>query len=250
VTQTYAAASGTLDTGLLGIPVVTSSGSGVGTLQANAADVIAFMRTTPVVPFTADISLTMSIIDGSENPVPGNGNINTASPALFASMAFDAGSQIRFGRLALSNAQGSELLSLPMPIETQYWNGSGFTTNTADACTQLAATNVALSNWKSTLNPCETSVTLSGRFIAGKGNLKLSAPGSGNTGSVDLTLLLGATGAGSTCVGGAAVAAGPATQSWLQGRWSGGLYDQNPAARGSFGLYRGSKSLIYMREMY
>jgi hypothetical protein len=250
VTQTYAAITGSLDTGLVGLPAVTASGSGVGTLQANAADVVAFVRSTPVVPFMADISLSMSIQDSAENAVSGNGLINTATPALFSSIVFDSGNEIRFGRLVLSNAQGSELLSLPMPIETQYWNGSGFITNTADACTQLAPANVALSNWQRALNACETSVTLSGRFVAGKGNLKLSAPGAGNTGSVDLTLLLGATGAGSTCVGGAATAAGAASQSWLQGRWSGGAYDQNPVARGSFGLFRGSKSLIYMREMY
>jgi MSHA biogenesis protein MshQ len=89
-------------------------------------------------------------------------------------------------------------------------------------------------------------VTLAGRFNAGRGNLKLSKPGAGNTGSVDLTLQLGATAGGSTCPAGAAVAA---SQSWLRG-WSGAAYDKNPAARASFGIYRGSKSLIYLREMY
>ncbi len=250
VTQTYAVPlPNTLDTGLVGVPAVSGTGSGAGSLTTNAADVIAFVRSMPVVPFVADISLSMSIQDGSENAVSGNGIINTATPALFASMAFDDGNQIRFGRLVLTNALGSELLGLPVPIETQYWNGSGFTRNTADACTQLAATNVALSGWQRNLNACETSVTLSGRFNAGRGNLTLSKPGAGNTGSVDLTLLLGAVGGGTTCVGGAAATAASASQSWLQGRWNGGAYDQNPAARGSFGLFRGSKALIYMREM-
>jgi len=251
-TQAYTAVTGTLDTGLVGTPTVTASGGGVGTLAANAADVVAFTRTAPVAPFMASISLSMSIVDSSENAITGNGLINTAAPALFSSMAFDSGNGIRFGQLVLTNAHGSELLDLPVPIETRFWTGSGFSRNTADACTQLAATNVALSNWRRDLNACETSVTLSGRFNAGRGNLKLSKPGTGNTGSVDLTLLLGATGAGSTCVGvpGAVSAAGAASQSWLQGRWSGAAYDQNPAARGSFGLHRGSKPLIYFREMY
>ncbi|MHB1083580.1 MAG: DUF6701 domain-containing protein [Thiobacillus sp.] len=249
-TQTYAAVSGTLDTGLIGIPGVTGTGSGVGTLLANAADVVAFTRSTPVTPFMADISLAMSILDNAENAIPGNGIINTALPAQFSSIAFDDGNEIRFGRLVLSNAHGSELLSLPVPIETQFWNGSGFTRNTADACTQLAANNVALSTWRPPLNACETSVSLAGRFVAGQGNLRLSAPNPAHKGSVDLTVLLGATGAGSTCVSGAVAAAVPASQSWLQGRWSGGMYNQNPAARASFGLYRGSKSLIYIRELY
>jgi hypothetical protein len=140
---------------------------------------------------------------------------------------------VRFGRLRLSNAHGSELLDLPVPIETQYWNGSGFVRNTADSCTQFNATDVSFSNWQRDLNPGDTSVSLSGRFDAGRGKLKLSKPGTGNTGSVDLALQLGA-----------------ASQTWLQGAWTGVTYDQDPAARASFGLYRGSKSLIYLREMY
>lgn len=248
VTQAYAAVSGALDTGLVGTPTVAATGSGVGSLIANAADVIAFVRTTPVAPFAADITLTTTIQDIAEIGVLGNGVINTTIPAVFSGILFDSGNDIRFGQLVLSNAHGSELLKLPVPIETRFWNGSGFTRNTADACTQLAAAHVALSGWKRDLNACETSVSLSGRFNAGRGNLRFSAPGAGNTGSVDLTLQLGATASGSTCAGGATLA--PASQSWLQGRWTGGDYDQNPAARASFGLHRGSKSLIYLREMY
>jgi MSHA biogenesis protein MshQ len=235
----YAAVTGTLDTGLVGTPTVAATGSGVGSLIANAADVIAFARPNPVppltppAPFTADITLTMSIQDAAENGVPGNGIIDTASPALFSSIAFDAGNQIRFGRLVLSNAHGSELLNLPVPIETQFWNVSGFARNTADFCTQFSDTDVSLSNWRRNLNAGDTSVSLSGRFDAGRGNLKLSKPGTGNTGSVDLALQLGA-----------------ASQTWLRGRWTGGDYDQDPAARASFGLYRAGKPLIYLRELY
>lgn len=247
--QTYTAANN-LDIGLLGTPTVTASGGGTGVLVANAADQIAFVRTTPIVPFNANIGLSMGIEDIAESSVTGNGIVATLLPALFAGIAFDAGNEIRFGQLVLINALGSELLALPVPVETRYWNGSGFALNTKDFCTQLAAANVSLSNWTRQLNACETSVTLSGRFNAGRGNLRLSAPGSPNPGSVDLTVELGVTASGIACVGGVVTAATPASQSWLQGRWSGGAYNQNPAARASFGLYRGSKSLIYLREMY
>jgi hypothetical protein len=242
----YAAVAGTLD-GVPGVPVVNSTGSGTGTLALNAADTVSFARTTPVAPFNADISLSISIGDTAENAVAGNGIIDTLTPAVFSSMAFDSGNQIRFGRLVLSNAHGSEVLSLPVPAETQFWNGTGFIRNSTDSCTQLAATNVGLSNWQRNLNACETSVSLSGRFNAGRGNLKLSAPGANNTGSVDLTMNLAAVGAGSTCPVGAVTGADKA---WLQGKGSGAAYDQNPVARGSFGLYRGNKPLIYIREMY
>ncbi|MBW8329840.1 MAG: LamG domain-containing protein [Thiobacillus sp.] len=231
--QSHTPVTGNLDIGLLGAPTVTASGGGMGTLIANAADEIAFVRTVPVMPFIADISLTMSIQDIAEASVSGNGTVDTLTPALFANIAFDAGNQIRFGQLILTNAHGSELLGLPVPIETRYWNGSGFALNSADFCTQLAAANVSLSNWQRYLNSPETSVTLSGRFSAGRGNLRLSAPGAGNTGSVDLTVQLGA-----------------ASQTWLQGLGSTGSYDKDPVARASFGLHRGSKPLIYLREMY
>jgi hypothetical protein len=246
VAQFYAAVAGTLD-GVPGVPVVNSTGSGTGTLALNAADTVSFARTTPVAPFNADISLSISIGDTAENAVAGNGIIDTLTPAVFPSMAFDSGNQIRFGRLVLSNAHGSEVLSLPVPSETQFWNGTGFIRNTADFCTQLAATNVELSGWRKNLNACETSVSLSGRFNAGRGNLKLSAPGANNTGSVDLTMHLTAAGSGSTCPVGTVTGA---DQTWLQGAWTGAAYDDNPVARGSFGLYRGNKPLIYIREMY
>jgi MSHA biogenesis protein MshQ len=244
---THAPATFTLDPGLVGTPDVTDIGGGTGTLAANATGEIAFARPNPVppltppAPFNADITLTMSIEDAAENGVPDNGIIMTATPAVFSSIAFDAGNEIRFGQLVLSNAHGSELLGLPVPIEARFWTGSGFALSTQlplpprapDSCTQLSAADVSLANWQRDLNSPETSVTLSGRFNAGRGNLRLSAPGAGNTGSVDLTVLLDT-----------------ASQSWLQGRWNGADYDDNPVARASFGLHRGSRPLIYLREIW
>ncbi|MGV8992251.1 MAG: DUF6701 domain-containing protein [Thiobacillus sp.] len=245
----YSATVGTPD-GVLGTPTVTDMGSGTGQLVVDSAETFFFTRNPPimpaipVMPFLADITLTLSIGDMAENAVTGNGTIDTLTPAVFPSIAFDSGNQIRFGRLALSNAHGSEVLNLPVPAETQFWNGAGFTRNTADFCTQLVAANVGLSNWQRNLNACETSVSLSGRVNAGRGNLRLSAPGLNNTGSVDLTLNLAAAGAGNTCP--VATVTG-ADQPWLR---SGPAFNQNPVARASFGLYRGNKPLIYMREMY
>ena len=234
--QDYTAVSGgDPEIDLLLAPNVIESGGGVGTLTANVDDRIKFPRgNIPVAPFIADITLTMSIQDIAENAVTGNGDIDTVSPAVFSSIDFDDGNEIRFGQLVLSNAHGSELLTLPVPIETRFWNGAGFARNLADSCTELDAADVSLGNWQRNLDAPETVVMLGGRFVGGRGNLRLSAPGTGNTGSVDLTVQLGA-----------------ASQAWLQGRWDGGAdYDADPLARASFGLHRGSKPLIYLREMY
>lgn len=250
VSQTYTATTGLLDTGAIGTPALVANGAGTGTLTANAADVIAFTRTTPVAPFAAQVTLEMRVRDTSENAVVGNGIIDTVVPVRFTDIAFDSGNEIRFGRLRLVNAHGSELLDLPVPIETQYWTGSAFARNGADSCTRIDAANLRMGNWQRNLAACETSAALGGRFNAGRGNLRLSRPGAGNSGSVDLAVELGATASGSVCVGGVANATTAANQPWLAGAWSAGAWDQNPAARASFGLYRGNPALIYSREAY
>lgn len=250
VTESYAAVTGTLDTGLVGTPVVSEAGSGSGTLTPDANGLIAFARSLPLAPFSADVNLSLSVRDSAESGEPGNGVIETATPAQFNDIAFDSGDEIRFGRLVVRNAHGSELLPLPVAIETQYWTAAGFARNAADFCTQLAASHVALENWQRNLDLCETGAALSGRFNAGRGNLRFSAPGQNNSGSVDLVVRLDGAGGGSTCAGGATTPAVGAAQSWLRGRWSGGGYDQNPAARASFGLHRGSRAQIYVRELY
>lgn len=159
--------------------------------------------------------------------------------------------QIRFGRLRLSNAHGSELLDLPVPMEAQYWNGTLFTTNTLDNCTTIALGNIALSTFQGNLAACETAVSISGTLNAGKANLKMLKPGAGNSGSVDLTVNLGSSVLGSTCLtaGGAASVDVPANRAYLQGKWSGTGYDKNPSSRATFGAYK-SGPIIYMRENF
>ncbi len=250
VTQTYTAVTSSLDTGLLGTPGVSEAGSGSGTVTSDANGLIAFPRSLPLTPFSADVNLSLSVRDSAENGEPGNGVIETATPAQFTDIAFDSGDEIRFGRLVVRNAHGSELLPLPVAIETQHWTATGFVRNAADFCTQLAASHVALSNWQRNLDLCETGAALSGRFNAGRGNLRFGAPGQNNSGSVDLVVRLDGAGGGSACVGGATTPAVGAAQPWLHGRWSGGAYDQDPVARASFGLHRGSRAQIYVRELY
>lgn len=245
--------------GTIGAATVTPSATlpGTGLLATASTDEFLFERTVPETEFDADITLSISVGDTSENAVVGNNIIETPTPVVFPTIAFDAGSKMMFGRLQLSNAHGAEMLNLPVPIETQVWNGLGFTRNTADFCTRIVAANVELKNWQRNLNACETSVSFvpaTARFIAGKGNLRLSAPGTANTGSVDLRVRLGAAG-GTSCVSGVSTAVtgaamNGAPMTWLQGKGSGAAWDKDPEARASFGLYRGSKPLIYIREVY
>jgi MSHA biogenesis protein MshQ len=99
---------------------------------------------------------------------------------------------------------------------------------------------------------CETAISNGGALSAGRRTLLLAAPGSGNNGSVDLTINLGASASGTTCTtaGGAPVAATTANLPYLRGNWTGGAYDQNPSARAAFGVFRGSEEVIFVRENF
>jgi len=251
-----------LDTSLL--PATTADPTiaitnGVGTLTFGQGGGLSFTRLTPVAPFSADVSLAINVIDADnvayESP-PGT----SANPARFAAatagngIAFSGGKPMRFGRLALGNALGSEVLNLPIPITTQYWNGTSFVTNTLDSCTTINANRIVLSNYQGALtsgNLPSGNISISGAFSAGVGNLKLTKPSSAVNGSVDLCVDLD-TGAGgdTTCQ------ATPAGNTYLQGAWAGTTYTFDPRARAAFGFSKGSYSgggrdpFVYQRENY
>jgi hypothetical protein len=267
--KSYTAATGTLDvTGVPGAdPVIFAGGGGMGTLTFGSGTGLFFTRTTPTAPaspYDADISLEINVVDA-------DGVTYTSNPARFGTatagngIAFSDGNalttndkQMRFGRLAMRNANGSQLVPLPVQVESQYWLGAptnAFVTNVADSCTTIAATNDAMGNFTSNLSgspTCETAISNGGALSAGRRTLLLAAPGSGNNGSVDLTINLGASASGTTCTtaGGAPVAATTANLPYLRGNWTGGAYDQNPSARATFGVFRGSEEVIFVRENF
>ena len=170
-----------------------------------------------------------------------------------------AATEARYGRLRMQNALGSERVTLPVRIETEYWNGAAFANNALDGCTAIPRNAIALDFTGSSLAACETSVTQATvPFAAGVGTLTLSAPAPAR-GHVQLRVNLG-TGGGSFCNGGAAGAAGLVAMPYLLGRWDDSAdpdgnantaYDDKPAARATFGLY-GSQpnNFIFFRENF
>ncbi len=150
--------------------------------------------------------------------------------------------QVRFGRLRLSNAHGSEKLDLPIPIQVQYWNGTLFATHTLDSCTTLTSANVSLTKSPLTLPTSIAPVTLS--FVSGIGSMKLIKPLV--TGSVDLCVDLG-----SDPVGGTVCSATLAGKTYLQGKWAPGTaWNNDPKARALFGVYKNANEFIYLREIF
>ena len=152
-----------------------------------------------------------------------------------------ASGEVRYGRARLSNAHGSELLALPVPIKVQYYNGAGFVTNSADNCTTftipasgIPCTTAAcvwgdLTLTRVSLDADKTNVTVGNNPLAsGVSQFNLSAPlPVGTRGAVDLTLNVPA---------------------WLEYNWTGVVGD--PKSRATFGLHRKADQFIYQRENY
>ncbi|HXM82133.1 MAG TPA: DUF6701 domain-containing protein [Burkholderiales bacterium] len=238
-------------------PAIAAFSGGSGTLTFGSGTGLAFTRTTPNAPFNADIALALNVIDTDAVAFAGN-------PAAFGTatagngIAFSSGKPMRFGRLAIRGANGSQLVALPVQVEAQYWLGApnnAFVTNTADSCTSIAAGNVAMSNFTNNLSgspTCGTAISGGGALSSGRRTLQLAAPGSANNGGVTLTVNLGASASGTTCttVGGAPVSATTANLPYLQGNWTGGAYNVNPSARATFGVYKGSDEVIFIRENF
>lgn len=156
--------------------------------------------------------------------------------------------RVRYGQVRLFNSYGSELLALPVPLEARYWNGSFYVTNTLDSCTTLNLSSVIMSNYVSNVSPgltaCETQISPTTNQTLSEGKLLspglvLSKPGSGNSGSVLLTLNVSPTATGKTCVSTTESNATAANLPW---------FGSNPTARATFGVYK--SPLIYLRENY
>ncbi len=108
---------------------------------------------------------------------------------------------IRHGRLWAANAYGSEYLPLPVPAQVQYWSATGWTRNLLDSCTLLTLPtkdNGGLLFYppgaRNQLAAGETLATLQGsngathKVVKGDAGLRLSAPGAGNYGYLDIPL--------------------------------------------------------------
>ena len=157
---------------------------------------------------------------------------------------------VRFGRLRLQNANGSQLIAMPIPMQAQYWNGTGFVTNTLDNCTTIVLNNVAKGN-PMPLGFTVGAPVVGGAFSAGVGSLQLPKPAGGARGSVDVSVNLTNGSAGASCTAGMPASTG-ANKAYLQGLWCTppGTYASDPTARATFGVYKGADRFIYQRENY
>ncbi|MDP1665305.1 MAG: hypothetical protein Q8L79_09270 [Methylobacter sp.] len=208
-----------------------------------------------------DIGLTVNDSDVTTSPKVKDANMTpgTVGGSSFTYKKLSASAlHMRFGRIGLQNAYGSELVDLAMPLTAEYWNGDSWVKNTDDQCTTgitllllpdpIAADGLVpaeLCVWDtgsagSSGLGCAVAGTIANRFtqppLAGDFNLNFRAPGIGNTGALDITATVPV---------------------WMRFNWDGvdqgsdgNLFDDNPTARVTFGIYKGNSRFIYIRELY
>jgi predicted acyltransferase (DUF342 family) len=240
-----------------GLVLVGSTGSWVsGVSSAATLTAKASRAATPVGPFdTAQFGIAPLDSDGVGMLAL---NLDTDSPANGADSALVGTIPLRYGRLKLQNAIGAANRPLNLLIAAQYWNGSAYTANTLDSCTRISASNLSFGNLRKSLTAADLVMSNSPvRVDPTKPTfITLAAPGGGRVGSVDLAVALGATAADSSCLKTAAAwvpttaATAGANVAALRGAWCGSAATSDPAARATWGLYRGADGVVFQRENY
>lgn len=182
---------------------------------------------------TATVTVKHKIARSSSPAAPATVTINSLpvdsdGVTMPAAASVAPGTLLRYGRLSLQNAYGSELLPLPVPLTAEYWNGNGWAINTDDSCTPLTAPANGSGLALNLASSGSTTAALSSPLLSGDAGLSLSAPGETHTGYVDITI---------------------DSPAWLDFKWD-GVNDSNPASRATFGIYKGNSKFIYIRELY
>ncbi len=184
-------------------------------------------QNSKIAPFSAQVNLEFSDISDSDGVATEN-----LPHTLQAT-----GTSIRFGRIKLDNAHGSEIMPLAVPLYSEYFNGSHFINNTDDNCSSIAVSQLTFNDAPSPISFGSGSSTASianSPFVQGQAGLSLSSPGAGNTGSVIIKSA-------------DLISAYP----WLLYDWDGdGDHDDAPKARATFGIYKGNSRQIYFKEVY
>lgn len=230
---------------------------GFGTVTVTGDRLTYAKPAVPEGPFNARLSMTLTAADltDSDGVCFDTAALDGCDPLTIAAIEGPAGAPAvqRWGRLAVTNAFGPELVDLQVPMRAEFFNGTTFVTNAQDVCTAVTLLPIADANPADSLVPGETCVQDGGspgasgqgcaapgpllerRYTAvppvgagGQFTLWLRAPGAGNVGVLDVT---------------------PTVPAWLQFDWR-GSGPTAPTARVGFGVYQGDRRAIHQREVY
>jgi hypothetical protein len=145
--------------------------------------------------------------------------------------------ELRYGRLEVANAHGSELLPIKdIEVSAEYYDETIdlFRLNNIDSCTSYDAGEIDWNDARYFDGLSQNiSATGTGNLVKGRNTFSIHQAGDPETGP-------GTTGY---------VLYESPTESYLQYDWNGDdNYDDNPTARATFGIYKGNERIIYLRE--
>lgn len=163
-------------------------------------------------------------------------NTSVTSRRATPATSVEGGVKVVSGKVKISNANGSELLPLPLTATVQYWNSASWVTSTTDSITQFN-TNLITSGGNivaTILNGLGSGVSVAtpGMVTVASGvnpvnTFTLNKPGI--VGSADISLN---------------------APSYLLGSSNGAGVNPSKAGRATFGVYKGPNEFIYLRENY
>lgn len=206
-------------------PCLTPQQATAGSFSGGVANVrlpfsVYRSATTPVGPFDAlNVGIAPQDSDGVTMSSYDIDTVNVVAGANNHRRVATTG--VRYGRLSLQNAAGTELLPLAVSAQAEYWNGTYWVSNAADSQT-VVDTRVSPTGNLSVYNlvgiPSLTAQG-AGAVTMNAGQFGFFFNPSGVRGSADF-------------------------------RFDAPAYLPSNTARAMFNVYQGAKELIYMRESY
>jgi hypothetical protein len=167
-------------------------------------------------PFTPSVDLIITNVIDSDN-------ITSESLTLTPTST----DQIRYGRMQMYNAHGSELEPLVMDYRLEYYDSNNNWALHDDGDSDIQLTDIASS-------PIGiTAISTGPTAPDGKVNITLSAPGVGSDGVYVITTDVSTSG-----------------EAWLQYDWDGNGTNDNPSATATFGIYKGNDVQIYIQQTH
>lgn len=208
----------------------TTQNPGGGALSNNTVPAASFTNGTTTLGTPATPIYTFGTVPTVPTDIYVRAKDTDNTTSLRGASSVEGGVKVVSGRIDISNAHGSELLSLPISVAIQYWDGTSYVTSDTDSVSSFSttATGLTFSNClplppSTTALPYCPPATLptpaSVVFTSGTGSFTLSAPGANNTGSVDMSI---------------------GVPSYLNSN----------TTRATFGVYSGNSNFIYMQEKF
>jgi hypothetical protein len=154
----------------MGLEPTMSWTSGVGTFTVN---VVLERADVPDGPYdSVKIGIAPKDADGVTVPTS---NLDADNNSVNERIGLGA-QKLRYGRLSIANAYGSELLPLPIEVQAQYWNGTSYVSNNDDGCTPLAALNFSTAQAQGAAINTGVAATGTLNGTTGKGKIALTKP--------------------------------------------------------------------------